>query len=426
MANSYLTIQMIGYAMLPILHNNTVAARKCTRKYESQFAKNGAKIGDTFMVRKPPRYTVTKGVTFVGQDYTDERVPLTVDQHDQIGVEFIDDDLTLSMDDFNGRVLQPQLVSMANSLDLFITSKYKQVWNATGTPGSVAATDTPFLDAHTLLIDNSAQMNAPWPMLCNPKTAARLSSGLAGRFNPQVAISQLYEKGSQASGTAKSMGPALGWDFYETQNYPTHTTGAWSASTPGTGILIDGATQTGGSINFKGATVSLTPLGKEGDVLQFDGVYEVNPITKNNTGQLQNFVLNADVNSDGAGKGAFSISPPIILTGKEQTVTASPADSAQVYVWGTATVASVASKTSPQCMAWSDDGITLACVDLVKFPANAGVECVQASDPDIGLSIMFTRGVDIREFSLISRVDMLYGTSLTRPEHIVRVASGNA
>lgn len=418
MAQTFLTIQMIGFSMLPVLHNNTVAAKKCTRKYESQFAKNGAKIGATFSVRKPPRYAVTKGVTFVGQDYTEEQVPLTVDQHDQIGVEFLDDDLTLSMDDFNGRVLQPQLVSMANSLDLFITSKYQQVWNSTGTPGTTAATDTPFLDAKTLLIDNSAQETAPWPMLVTPKVAARLSSGLAGRFNPTAAIAGLYERGSMASMGTKSMGMALGWDFYQTQNYPTHTTGAWAGT-----ILVNGSAQTGTTISLKGATASVTNIAKAGDTFQMAGCFEVNPITKNNTGTLQNFVITADASSDGGGIISLSVLPPIILTGKEQTVSASPADSAVVTVWGTATVANIASQTSPQCMAWSDDGITLACVDLVKFPAGTGVECVQASDPDLGLSIMFTRGADIRELSLISRVDMLYGTSLTRPEHIVRVAA---
>ena len=423
MASSYLTIQMIGYAMLPVLHNNTIAAKKCTRKYESQFAKNGAKIGDTFMVRKPPRYTVTKGITFVGQDYTEERVPLTVDQHDQIGVEFLDDDLTLSMDDFNGRVLQPQLVSMANSLDLFITSKFAQVWNAVGTPGTPAATDQPYVDAKALMLDNSAQTNMIWPMMVSPRVAARLSTGLAGRFNPTALISKYMEQGSVATSTAQSMGMALGWDFFETQNYQTFTTGAWSASTPATGITVNLANQTGATINVTGCTINITNMGLIGDVVQFAGVYAVNPVTKNNTGTLQNFVLTANSSSDGSGNMALSITPAIVLTGKDQTVTASPANAAQVYVWGTATVANVANQVSPQMMGWSDDGITLACVDLVKFPANAGVECVQASDPDLGLSIMFTRGVDIREFSLISRVDMLYGTSYTRPEHIVRIAA---
>lgn len=417
MANSFLTISMIGYAMLPILHNNLVAARKVTRKYESQFAKAGAKIGDTFMIRKPPRYVVTKGITFVGQDYTDERVPLVVDQHDQIGVEFNDDDLTLSMDDFIGRVLDPQLVSMANSVDVFVLSKFQQVWNCTGTPGTVAATDTPFLDAKTLLVNNAAADNEEWPMLVSPRVDARLSSGLAGRFNPQSAISMLYDKGS--------MGPALGWMFYHSQNMPTQTTGAWAASVPATGLQINGANQTGTAINCKGAVANTNNLGNLGDVVQFDGVFMLNPITKANIGELQNFVLTANVNSDGGGDFTLNISPGIILgaNNKDATVSASPVDGAQVYVYGTATVANVASKTSPQMMGWSEDGITLACVDLAQFPKNTGVEQVRAKDDDLGLAISFTRGTDIREFSLISRVDMLYGTTYPRPEHVVRVAS---
>lgn len=420
--NSFLTIVMIGMEMLPVLHNNTIAAQKVSRKYEAQFAKTGAKIGSTFGVRKPPRYGVTKGATFVGQDYQDEQVQLTVDQHDQIGVEFIDDDLTLSMDDFSGRVLAPQLVPLANSVDVFLLSKFAGAWGTTGTPGQVAATDTPFLDARVKMVDNAAAMTKPWPMLVTPKVSSRLSSGLAGRFNPSDSISELYKMGAM-NNSWKSMGMALGWDFYETQNLPTQVTGAWAAANAGTGILVDGAGQTGGTINLKGFT-NTAAQGAANDVIQFAGVFTSNPITKNNTGDLQDFVIGAAFNSDGAGKAAaVQISPPIILQGKDQTVSGSPADGAQVTVYGAQAVASIASATSPQCMGWSEDALTLACVDLQQFSKGQGVECVRVKDDDLGLSFLFSRGADIRELSLISRVDMLYGAVLTRPEHLVRVCS---
>lgn len=418
MANSYLTISMIGYEMLPVLHNLTIAAKKVTRKYESQFAKDGAKIGDTFMVRKPPRYVVTKGLAFIAQDYTEEKVPLVVTEHDQVGVEFNDDDLTLSMDDFSGRVIQPALVPIANDVDVFVMSKFNQVWNATGTPGTVAATDTPFLDAKTLLINNAADMAKMWPQMVTPRVGARLSSGLAGRFNPTQMISGLYERG-RMNGTYRSMGEALGWDFYESQNMPTFTTGAWAGATP----VVSAANQTGSSVTTSGWTASVTGLGLLGDVVQFAGVFQVNPITKANIGELQNFVLTADVSSDSGGLATLAISPPIILAGKDQTVSASPANNAAITVWGTGTVANVASKTSPQCLGWSEDAITLACVDLQLFPKGTGIDQVRAKDEDLGLSITFSRGTDIRTFSLISRFDILFGTSLTRPEHFVRVAS---
>ncbi len=419
MANSYLTIQMIGYAMLPVLHNQTIAAKKVTRKYESQFAKVGAKIGDTFMVRKPPRYVVTKGIAFVAQDYTEEKVALTVDQHDQVGVEFGEDDLTLSMDDFAGRVIAPALVPVANSVDVFVMSKFAQVWNATGTPGTTAATDTPFIDAKTLLVNNAADMKDLWPQLVTPRVGGRLSSGLAGRFNPTGAISKLYEQGRMNS-AYRSMGEALGWDFYESQNMPTHTTGAFGVLSP----QVDGANQTGNSILTKGWTVTTATV-NIGDIVQFDGVFMVNPITKVNIGELQQFVITAAATSSGGGAMTLTIDPPILLAaaGKDQTVSAAPADSASIFVWGTATVANVASKTSPQCLGWSSDAITLACVDLELLPKGTGVEQVRAKDDDLGLSILFTRGSDARSLSLISRFDILYGTTLTRKEHMVRVAA---
>lgn len=414
MANTYLTIAMITYEMLSVLHNMTVAAKKANRTYEKQFAKVGAKIGAVVQIRKPPLYTVTDGATFVGQDYTETMVPLTIDKHKQVGVEFLNDDMTLSMDDFSGRVLEPAMVPLANQVDVDVLANYYLAWNATGTPGVIAATDTPFLDAKTLLLANAAP-GKMWPQLVTPTVSARLSSGLAGRFNPQKDISGLYIEGS--------MGPGLGWDFYETQNMPTHTTGAWAASTPATGIQVDGALQTGASILVKGAATTITGLGKLGDVVQFQNVYQVNPITFQNTGLLMNFTLTADVDSTGGGAATLPISPSLTIAGKTKNVTGSPADSAQLYVWGTATVANVASMTSPQCMGWAKEAVTLACIDLAMPGKNQGVEAVRATDDDLGLSILFMRGFDIREYSNISRLDILYGTTFPRPEHVVRIAS---
>lgn len=412
---------MITYKMLAVLHNLTVAAKKVNRDYQPQFAKSGAKIGAQVQIRKPPVYVVTHGTTFQAQDYTETQIPLVIDYHNQIGVEFLNDDLTLSMDDFSGRFIEPAMVPMANQVDVDIMQKaFLTAFNATGVPGTIAQSDTPFLDAKTLLLSQSADIRN-LPMLVSPSVGARLSSGLAGRFNKQSSISDLYEMGTI------SMGTALGYDFFETQNVPTFTTGAWAATTPSTGLTVLNANQTGASITCQGAVANTANLGLQGDVVQFQGVYGVNPVTFKNTGLLANWVLTANVSADGSGHFTLPIQGPnqagITLAGKFQNATASPANGGQIYVWGTATVANVATQVSPQCMSWSRDGITLACVDLMRFESGRGVECSRVSDPDLGLSMMFTRGVDIREFSEISRVDMLYGTGAPRPEHIVRVAS---
>lgn len=426
MANTYLTISMITYEMLMVLHNNVVAGKKVNRKYEKQFAKTGAKVGNQIQVRKPPRYTVVDGATFVPQDYADEQVPLVVDKHKQVGCEFANDDLTLSMDDFSGRFLAPALVPMANKVDTDIMAPYYQVYNATGTPGTIASTDTPFLDARDVKLFNTAAMiTDDMPMLVTGRVSGRLSSGLAGRFNPQKQISDLYMKGAMAGLMKGVVGHALGWDFFEDQNMPVHTTGAWGlhdAVTP-TYASVTSVAADGGSVVTGGWSYGVNGLGKLGDVVQFAGCYGVNPVTYANTGELQDFVLTADVNSDGGGAATLYISPSIITAGKGQTVTAAPAAGATVTVFSQANPASIASKVSPQCMGWDAEAITLACVDLMIPDEGEGVKAVRVSDEDLGLSMVFMRSFDPRQYSRVSRIDILYGVGYLRPEHVVRVCS---
>jgi hypothetical protein len=419
MANQYLTIALITYEMLLVLHNNVVAGKKVTRKYEGQFAKTGAKVGQLINVRKPPRYVVVDGAQFVAQDYGDEQVPLRVDRHKQVGCAFANTDLTLSMDDFSGRFLRPALVPLANQVDVDILAGAMQgnVYNATGTPGTVAATDTPFIDANSKLFNAAALMTEDMPMLTTSKVSGRLSSALAGRFNPTKQITDLYMKGSVSGYMKGAQGHALNWDFFMSQNMPIHTTGAW-AGTP----LVNGANQTGASITIDGLTGTVAAMGKKNDVIQFQDVYGLNPVTKLSTGELQDFVLTADCDC-ASGEMTVTIDPPITLVGKDATVSASPADGAAVTVWGTATVANVASKTSPQCLGWQPEAITLACIDFELPDEGEGVRATRVSDSDLGLSFTFMRAFNIESFNKISRIDILYGLGYLRPEHVVRVAS---
>ena len=421
MANSYLTNNMITFEMLRVLSNNVIAASKVTRTYDKQFAKTGAKIGQVIQVRKPPRYFVSDGATFVAQDYAEEMVPLTVDQHKQVGCEFGNDDLTLNMDDFSGRVLKPSLVPLANAVDSFIMADYYNIYNATGTPGTTAATDTPFLLARNILFNNAAFMTDDMPMLLTGRSSVLLSSGLSNRLNPAQEISELYRKGGMGGEMKKSMGHALGWNMYEDQNMPVHVTGAWALNASNATVTTAG--QIGASILTTGWAATITGLGKKGDSIQFAGVYSVNPVSYASTGELMNFALTADVNSDGSYNATLPITPPIVVAGKGQNVSNSPAAGAIITVWDTAVVANVASKTSPQNMGWQNEAITLACVDLMVPEEGEGVKAIRVADDDLGLSFVYMRGFDPRVYSRVARIDILFGKQFLRPEHVVRVAN---
>ncbi len=324
------------------------------------------------------------------------------------------------MDDFSGRFLKPALVPLANQVDKdILVNLLNQTNNATGTPGTTAATDTPFLDAKVKLFNAAAMITDDMPMLVTGKCSARLSSGLAGRFNPQAKISDLYLKGAMAGMMKGSVGHGLGWDFFEDQNMPTQTTGAWAGATP----IVTVAGQTGASILTSGWTASVVGLGKKNDIVQFAGVYSVNPITYESTGELMDFRLTADVDSDGGTLATLPIDPPITTAGKFQTVTNSPAASAAITVYGTGTVANVASKASPTNFGWQVEAVTLACVDLYCPEEGMGVKAVRVSDDDLGLSFVFMSGFDPRAYSKLSRIDIIYGTTAVRPEQVVKVCN---
>ena len=68
MSNTNLTSTVIVRKALDILHNKLVFTKSMNRQYDDQFAKSGAKIGDTLKIRNPIRVNVREGVTmdFIG------------------------------------------------------------------------------------------------------------------------------------------------------------------------------------------------------------------------------------------------------------------------------------------------------------------------------------------------------------------------
>src|SRR6202044_166016 len=97
-----------------------------------------------------------------------------------------------------------------------------------------------------------------------------------------------YDKGA--------MGDGLGWHFYQSQNMPTQVTGNFA----GTPVVSVSATQTGGSITTNGWTATTSTM-LFGDTFQIQGVYQLNPVTKANNGELQWFAVTANSTADGSG-----------------------------------------------------------------------------------------------------------------------------
>jgi len=401
MANSLLTIDMITREALRLFVNSNAFLRNINRQYDSQFAKTGAKIGDTLRIRLPNDYTVRTGKTAVPQDTNEQSTSLTVATQKGVDLSFSSVDRALSLDDFSARILRPAVNNLAGSVAADVMGLAESVPNLVGNfdgdtlSKPVAET---WLNAGAVLTNLSAPTNDRQVML-DPITQARTVAGLAGLFNPQRKVSEQYASGEMSQDT-------LGFDWSYDQTIIKHTNGTFDGT-----ATVDGASQTGTSVTVSATVGTLV----KGDVITFDGVYAVNRVTKQNTGVLAQFVVTANV---AAGSTSIPIYPALIPAGagnvpvQYQTVTASPANGAAITLVGGQGL------SYRKNLAYYPDAFTLATADL-DLPK--GVH-EAARESYSGISLRMITDYNVMSDDWITRLDILYGYVAPRPEWAVAVA----
>lgn len=409
MSNTFLTISMITYEALVVLRNNLVAAAHVNRAYDASFGQAGNKIGATLNIRKPVNYVVNDGPNLVVQDITETSVPLVINQQKEVGMNYTTADLVLNMDAFRDRYIYPAMVQLANRVDLDVLAQYVNAYNTVGTPGTIPTALLTYLTAGVKLNNGAVPNGDNWCLFVTPLMQAYIVDALKTLFQSSSQIAMQYEKGK--------MGMAAGYTWYMDQNVNTATVGTIASSTP----IVTTANQTGTVVNSSGWNSAATTL-NQGDIIQFAGVYSVNPKNFQSTGVLQDFTVTATI-SDTTGAIAIPISPAIIVNGPYQTVNASPAASATITVYGvgSASFSTISGAASPQGMLWHPDGITLAFVDL-PLPRGTN-QAMRAADPDLGISLRIISDYNIQTDQEPTRVDVLYGIQTIRPEFLCRVAS---
>src|SRR6185503_4290805 len=165
MANAILTPTAVTREALRVLHQKLNFVGSITREYDDSFARQGAKVGDTLKVRLPNQYTVRTGSTLAAQDTTETSVDLKVQTQKGVDLNFTSVDLTLALDDFSERILEPAMAVLAANIEADAMSMYKDVYNQV--LGAGAATFTRVLQGRKILVDNLAPLNG---RTCNLNT----------------------------------------------------------------------------------------------------------------------------------------------------------------------------------------------------------------------------------------------------------------
>lgn len=398
MANSILTPDMINLKALQILENNLVITRNVNREYDSSFANEGAKIGATLRIRKPDRALVTDGAALQVQDENQQYTTLTVSSQKHIGLNFTSAELTMSVDKFAELILKPRISQLAAAVDADVANAYKSIYSSVGTPGTTPATSAVLLAGQQKLNEYAAGMHPRYATV-NPAANAGLVEGLKGFFNPTDIISKQFKSGMMGTGV-------LGYDEINmSQSIASFTTGSWGTSITVTStVTTQGATTLG--ISFTGSSKTW----KAGDVFTIAGRYAVNPQTRLTTGSLQQFVVVADVT--GSSTATLTVSPPMYAaTEALATVDTLPVAADVITMLGTAATA------YPQNMIYHKDAITFATADLL-MPTGVHMASRQVHN---GISLRLVTQYDINNDRMPTRVDVLYGYSVIRPEMAVRL-----
>jgi hypothetical protein len=397
MSNSILTPTAVTREILRVLHQKLSFITNINTQYDSSYAVEGAKIGDSLKIRLPNQYTVRSGATLSTQDTQEQSVTLSVTSQKGVDMTFSSAELTLSLDDFRKRVIDPAVSVLAANIEADAFNMLLDVYNVVNNVGA-AATLRNILQAEKQLTDNLTPVDDNRYCILNTQDNLDLVDALKGMFQSANEIEKQYKTGR--------MGIGAGFDFLRSTLVPTQTTGTALATTTYT---INGAVTTNGST---AATVAVgATTFKKGDVFTVAGCNRVHPETKADTGELQQFVITTDY-AGGAGDIAFS--PAIYTSGARQNVVAAGmANGAAITKIGGA------SAVYKPSIAFHRDAFAFATADLVM---PKGVD-FSARENFEGLSIRIVRQYDINTDKYPCRLDIMYGYKTLRAQLASRILS---
>ena len=411
MANTFLTNDIVTFEALDVLENTYNVMIHINSEYSDQFEFGGTVLGQTLNIRKPPRYIGRLGQAVNIEGITETEVPLTLSFQRGVDTQVSSQNLTLDIDNYRKRVLEPQIVRLSNLIDQDCCNLAQGLNNFVGTPGTTPTTLATFLQAKVVLDYQAAPMDGKRCMFLDPTAEASIVDNLKGLFQASAEIAEQYREAT--------MGRTIGFDWYMDQNIYKQILGTVSG-TP----IVTTANQSGSSIATSGWGSGVTTL-NAGDIVSFVStttpVNAINQPSFQTTGSTADFVVTATI-ADTAGAITIPLAPALVGPGSQlQNVTNLPPASCPVYFYNTpaASFASISGVTSSQNLAVHKDFGTVAMVDM---PLPGGTDrAYRAASRKSGKAIRVIRDYVATTDQWIQRLDLLYGTAVLRQEYGCRV-----
>lgn len=409
MTNTILTPLQITRESLRVLHQKLNFVGNVNRQYDDKFAQDGAKIGTTLNIRMPSRYTTGTGSTISAyNDHVERSTPLTVSSQTWVAISFTTLELTMQLDDFSKRIIDPAMAQLAAKLESgALAAAYKLVANYTNATTDGLLTYKRFHQGGQNLTQNLAPPS-PRTALMTPFSKVEFMDTTKSLFHASSNLEKQFKDGI--------MGQTGGFDIYENTLLPSHTTGSLAGTplTDGTTLGTSATTNVWVSettLSINGATSATTI--KAGDILTFSGVYAVHPETKDNTGKLKTFVVQSDVTlTTAATSYNVTIKPGLIYgvgNAYQNSVLSGVSDTNDLTV----TRIGAASSAFGQDLQFHKDAFVFATADLEDVSKYGAWGARASSD---GISMRIARQYAIGTDTVPCRIDVLHGFGGLYPE----------
>ena len=392
--NTLLEPTVIAKEALRLFGNNLVMGNNVYREFKKEFVK----IGSDVTIRKPVRFASGSAESISGNvnNTVEMSTSISVDQIRNVSWEFSGSDLTLTIDQYSKRYLEPAMVQLANDVDVSLTGLYKSVANCAGSAGVTPNSFKAIGDVNTKL-DEFGTPKSGRNLVLNPDATWSMMDALKGVFS-EAMVNDFVKHGRLKT--------VAGMDIYGDQNVVQHS----QATISGTPLIdevggvtyITAATADTSTIHVDGITTGDIV---EGDVFTIADVYAVNPISKQSTGKLQQFTVTADV--DQAADMSLVVKPALRASGAYQSVDAVPIAEAAVTFIG----------SHAANLAFHKNAFALVVVPM-EVPKSAGWGARETYED---LSLRIVKGYNVTTNIETCRIDVMYGVKVLYPELACRL-----
>ena len=362
---------------------------------QEEFGKNvqGYNKGDEVIIKIPTAGRVHDGAVYAGgnagDDVIERSVKLKLATQKHTALQFGAKEKLLDLTDFKERILRPQMQTLSSVIEADLIAKA-----VAGTANQVAMNLAGANPSNALALARAKLNQYLTPAgdrsaILSSTANVALSGEVSRMYNPTRASEKAYLQGYVAS--------AFGADLYEHQSVAVHNNGT-------------AATLTMAAAGVEGDTLSVTAgtagTLTAGTIFTITGVNAVHPLTGQDLGVLQQFVVRETV-TVGTGT-AVKVSPELKAVEPAKTVSALPANGA---------VITVVSVNGFQNLEFHKDAFTAA---FAPLPVLASCE---------GYTARLPSGISVREMTFFdgnndierTRIDVLYGFQVVNSLQACRI-----